>query len=76
MSRTLRALMTMRVWRALRRDESGQDLLEYGLLAVIIGIAGILAFPAIVDKLSVGYADSNTAIQTDWEPCPPGGCTP
>lgn len=66
----------MKGWRALRRDESGQDVLEYGLLAVIIGIAGILVFPIIVNKLGAGYVNSNTAIQADWEPCPPGGCTP
>jgi Flp pilus assembly pilin Flp len=76
MNGTVSARMTTRGLRALRRDESGQDLLEYGLLAVIIGIAGILAFPSIVNKLSDGYADSNTAIQVDWEPCPPGGCAP
>ena len=76
MTRPFRALMTIGVLRALRRDESGQDLLEYGLLAVIIGLAGILVFPAIVNKLSNGYANSNTEVQADWEPCPPGGCSP
>ena len=60
----------------LRRDESGQDLLEYALLAGIIGIAGILAFPSIVSKLSNGYVNDNIQIQADWQPCDPGGCTP
>ncbi len=41
----VRALITARLWRSLRRDESGQDVLEYGLLAVIIGIAGIAVVP-------------------------------
>jgi Flp pilus assembly pilin Flp len=66
--------MTGGLVRLLWRDESGQDMLEYGLLAVIIAIAGILVFPSIVDKLSDNYSDSNTAIQDHWEPCPPGGC--
>jgi Flp pilus assembly pilin Flp len=74
--RTFKALITARPWRLLRRDESGQDILEYGLLALIIGLAGILSFPAIVGKLSAGYANENAAIQADWQPCDPGGCTP
>ena len=43
---------------------------------MIIGIAGMLAFPQIVSKLSTGYVNHNTAIQADWQPCDPGGCTP
>ena len=70
----LRALITARLWRSLRRDESGQDMLEYALLAAFIGIAGIVSFPLIVSKLSTGYVNHNTAIQADWQPCDPGGC--
>ena len=51
-------------------------MIEYGLLAVIIGLAGILLFPTIVGKLSAGYTWSNTEVQADWHPCDPGGCTP
>ncbi len=76
MGRTLRALITARVWRSLREDESGQELLEYALLAVFIGLAGILSFPTIVSQLSSGYAADNAAIQADWQPCDPGGCAP
>ena len=75
MSRKRGGAMT-RLWRLLRRDDSGQDLLEYAILAATIGIAGILAFPAIVDKLSDNYTDGNAAIQADWQPCDPGGCAP
>lgn len=72
MVRSLRALITGRLWR----DESGQDLLEYAILAVTIGIAGALVFPTIIGKLSNNYGSSNAAIQADWQPCDPGGCTP
>ena len=71
---TQKALITARLWRSLRRDESGQDMLEYALLAAFIGIAGIVSFPLIVSKLSTGYTNHNTAIQADWQPCDPGGC--
>ena len=76
MGRTFRRAKAVRLWRLLRRDESGQDVLEYGLLAIIIGIAGVLVFPSIVSKLGNGYTNNNTAIQADWQPCDPGGCTP
>ena len=58
----------------LGRDDSGQDLIEYGLLTAIIAIAGILAFPVIAGKLGVLYVNWNVAAQAVWEPCPPGGC--
>lgn len=70
------ALTEARLWRRLRREEAGQDVLEYGLLAVIIGLCGILVFPSIVSKLSSGYVAENNEIQADWQPCDPGGCTP
>jgi Flp pilus assembly pilin Flp len=72
----LRMLSQPALRRSLRRDERGQDMIEYGLLAVIIGLAGILLFPTIVGKLSAGYTWSNTEVQADWHPCDPGGCTP
>ena len=75
MGRKRGGLMT-RLWRLLRRDDSGQDLLEYAILAATIGIAGILVFPTIVEKLSDNYSDGNAQMQTDWQPCDPGGCAP
>jgi len=76
MGTTFKALTAARLWRRLRRDESGQDALEYALLAAIIGLAGLLVFPSIVSKLSNGYVNNNSQIQADWQPCDPGGCTP
>ena len=58
-------------WRRLVSDETGQDLIEYGLLIVTIGLAGALLFPIIEGKLRVGYSANDSAIQRDWEPCPP-----
>ena len=75
MGRTRAGLMRT-LLRALRRDESGQDLVEYGILLATIGIAGALVFPTIIEKLSDNYVSGNTEIQADWEPCDPGGCVP
>jgi Flp pilus assembly pilin Flp len=55
-------------------DEGGQDLIEYGLLSAIIGIAGILVLPTIATTMETVYNAWNTAAQNAWEPCPPGGC--
>ena len=76
MGRKPKALTTARRWRLLGRNESGQELIEYALLALVIGAAGVLIFPSIVSKLSAGYVAENAAIQADWEPCDPGGCAP
>jgi Flp pilus assembly pilin Flp len=54
------------------RDETGQDLIEYALLAGIIGISGVLLFPLITDRMGAAYEAWITAAQNAWEPCPPG----
>ena len=59
-------------WRRLVSDQTGQELLEYGLLIVTIGLAGALLFPIIEGKLSVTYSANDSAIQRDWSPCDPG----
>jgi Flp pilus assembly pilin Flp len=73
--------MNVNVWsrskglvRALWRDEGAQALIEYGLLAAIIGIAGALLFPTIAAKMATAYLNWGIAAQNAWEPCPPGGC--
>ena len=54
-----------------RADDSGQDLIEYGLLTAIIGIAGLLALSTISTKMGTAYTGWNTAAQIAWQPCPP-----
>jgi Flp pilus assembly pilin Flp len=52
-------------------DDSGQDLIEYGLLTAIIGIAGLLALSTISTKMGAAYSSWNAAGQNAWQPCPP-----
>ena len=59
--------------QALWRDEGAQGLIEYGLLAAIIGIAGVLLFPTIAGKMATVYQGWGTSVQGLWEPNPPGG---
>ena len=62
--------------QALWRDEGAQSLIEYGLLAAIIGIAGISSLPTIAAKMAAAYASWGTATQNAWEPCDPGESPP
>jgi Flp pilus assembly pilin Flp len=55
-------------------DDRGQDLVEYALLSGIIGVAGVLVFPAIGGKMGAAYTRWQLGAQAAWEPCPPGGC--
>jgi Flp pilus assembly pilin Flp len=68
-----RTLARRSAWRRLVSDQSGQDLIEYGLLVVTVGIAGALVFPIIQNKLATNYSANDSAIQRDWAPCDPGG---
>ena len=67
---------TRALLRAFWRDEGAQSLIEYGLLAAIIGIAGVLLFPTIASKMAAAYASWGTAAQNAWAPCDPGVTPP
>lgn len=54
-------------------DDRGQDLIEYGLLASIIGIAGILVLPIIQAKMDDAYLLWTGGAYADWCPDDPGG---
>ena len=61
--------------QALRRlicDESGQDLIEYGLLAAILSIAGVVFFPSIKAGMNSNFADWGTKVYDLWVPKDPG----
>ena len=55
----------------LLRDDRGQDLIEYALLAFTIGIVGIAAWDSIVTGIGNGYDGWGTNTQNLWEPQDP-----
>lgn len=63
-------------WRSLFVGDTGQDLVEYALLTMFIGLAGIAAWNAIEDTLGAAYAGYDTKSQGLWEPCDPGAAAP
>jgi Flp pilus assembly pilin Flp len=50
------------------REEDGQDLIEYGLLAAAIAAAGVAVFPGIVTTMSDAFQSWNTAVNNQWIP--------
>lgn len=45
----------MRLFLRLRREDSGQDLIEYGLLAALISVIAVAAISSIGTKLVASY---------------------
>ena len=44
-------------------DDRGQDLIEYALLAALIGIVGIAAWTSVVSAMNTTYSGWDTNIQ-------------
>ncbi len=51
-------------------DDEGQDLVEYALLCVCIGVVSILLWQNIVVLLGDRYTDYNTNVPQYWESPP------
>jgi Flp pilus assembly pilin Flp len=58
---------------AFLRDDSGQDIIEYGLLAAFIGIVCIAVWASIEGHLRDAYLGYDNDIQGLWQPPNPGG---
>jgi pilus assembly protein Flp/PilA len=48
--------MYLRALRNLLRDESGQDLIEYALVAAIIGLAAVAAMSSLASSVSTAFS--------------------
>ena len=57
--------------RLLGRDDRGQDLVEYALLAMMFGVAGVLVFPVLRDAIAAGFSGSTDAAYDIWVPNDP-----
>ena len=53
------------------KDESAQDLVEYAYLSIFVGVAGLLAWTAIVNSMGTAYSGYDSGTQGLWEPNPP-----
>lgn len=57
------------------RDERGQDVIEYALLAASLGLARAAAWPAIQTAIGTAYTNIGRNAYNLWEPPAPGGGT-
>lgn len=59
------------------RDEDGQDLIEYALLACFIGVCAVVAWTNIPPKIAAAYLAWDSGVQ-NLSACTPdpggGGC--
>lgn len=53
------------------RDDDGQDLVEYALLALFIGVAAALVIPAIAPKMLNAFGGWATGVYNLWVPNDP-----
>ena len=59
------------------REEEGQDLIEYALLAALVAIASVAAIKTVLLAMQTTYVGWNTKAQNCWQMPPPGagsGC--
>lgn len=57
-------------------DDGGADLVEYALLASLIGLAGVTVFPTIITKMAAAFSNWGNNVQNIWVPCDPGVTPP
>ena len=60
-----------RTVRSFVSDETGQDLIEYALLAGSIGLVGIAMWDGIVNGIGSAYQGWDTNTQNAWHPQDP-----
>jgi pilus assembly protein Flp/PilA len=52
----------LKTFRSLIADESGATAIEYGLIAALVSVAGILALQAMGDSLSAMFETVSTKL--------------
>ncbi len=57
--------------RRFLQDEDAQDLVEYAMLGMFVGVVGVLVWNNIVTLLGARYGEYNTNVQDLWVPPDP-----
>lgn len=52
-------------------EESGQDIVEYALLAALIGIAAIATWQVVADQVGAAYGQADADVQALADPPDP-----
>ncbi len=56
--------MTLSILKNLLRDESGQDLIEYALVAALIALGSIAAMNSLAAGISGAFSNVSSALST------------
>jgi pilus assembly protein Flp/PilA len=56
------------VWKALKEDESGQDLIEYALIAGVVSLAAVTTLPSIASSIKTLFGNIQTALTNATTP--------
>ena len=60
----------------LRRDEDGQDLVEYALLVAFFGITFLAVWTSVFNAVGSRYGATRSGVDGLWDPPDPGGSPP
>ena len=61
----------IRIGRQFALDESGQDVIEYGILTGIVVAIGVAVFTSINARMADAYGDWGDEIEANWVPAAP-----
>jgi pilus assembly protein Flp/PilA len=51
-----------KVLNSLRQDESGQDLIEYALVAALIALGAVVSMKAVADAIGTAFTTIDTQL--------------
>jgi pilus assembly protein Flp/PilA len=52
------------VWKTLKEDESGQDLIEYALVAGLIGLVAVASLQLLAGSITKIFTNLKTSLDT------------
>ncbi len=55
---------SIKLFRNLLQDESGQDLIEYALVAGLIGLGAVVAMSSLSTKIGTAFGSVGTQLTT------------
>lgn len=67
---------THTVCRRLAREERGQELIEYAILALFIAVLAVAIFPELRTAMATAFANWGINVYQAWVPCDPGVTPP
>ena len=53
------------MFKSLLQDESGQDLIEYALVAGLIGLGAVTAMSGLASKITTAFTSIGTSLTTN-----------